>query len=212
MTDKHDTADLIKLLAIVAAVPRWVDALMKGDGVPMPQSWLWLWTYVSAFMSIGLAAAEVLAANYLFNAWRNQRDRKSNWTLLSTAFCLAIFVVILTPNVAAAVRSVRLADVLGGSWLWWLWSGSVAASSFVIAGAVGLAQKRQDTGERVAKVAMPDNAILPSLTNYDEFTAMMASGNGDRPTTVKELASRYGVKQRTAYRWWQRWQDKAKGE
>lgn len=24
-------ADLIKILAIVAAVPRWVDALMKGD-------------------------------------------------------------------------------------------------------------------------------------------------------------------------------------
>lgn len=153
-------ADLIKVLAIVAAVPRWVDALMKGDGVPMPASWLGAWTFVSAFMSIGLAAAEVLAANYLFNAWRNQKDRKANWTLLSAAFCLLVFVVILTPNVAAAVRAVKLADVLGDSWLWWLWSGSVAASSFVIAGSVGLAQKRSGTElatshERASKAETP---------------------------------------------------------
>lgn len=197
-------ADMIKILAIVAAVPRWVDALMKGDGVPMPASWLGAWTFVSAFMSIGLAAAEVLAANYLFNAWRNQKDRKANWTLLSAAFCLLVFVVILTPNVAAAVRGEALKNVLGSGVGWWIWSASVAASSFVIAGSVGLAQK-QGTGEHVAKVAKTDSATLPPLATYEDFAALMAAENGSGPKSVKELTGRYDVKARTAYRWWQRY-------
>jgi len=204
MTQRDYEADAIKLAAVITAAPRWVGALLEAEGVPVPPDWLPLWRVATALLSLGMAFAEAFAINYVFNAWRNQKDRKANKLLLLAIISLVCFTLVLAPYIAANVRGLKLADVLGDAVLWWAWSAAVAASTFVVVASVGYAQK-QDTGEHVAKVAKSDNAKVMPLATYEDFQALMATGNGSAPKSVKDLASQYNVKTRTAYRWWQRY-------
>ena len=134
-------ADVIKIAAIITAVPRWAGALMAADGVPVPAAWLDTWQVGAFFMSLAMAAVEGFAISYVFNSWRNQQDKKSSLLLWLAIVMLVDFAVILTPYIVANVSDGKLALVLGGGWLLWLWSIGVAASTGLVVGSVGYAQK-----------------------------------------------------------------------
>ena len=140
MTDDQQ-ADLIKIAAVVTAVPRWAGALMAADGVAVPADWLSLWRYMAFFMSLAMAAVEGFAISFVFNRWRNQTDKRANLLLWLAIAMLVDFAVILTPYIVANVTEQSLAQVLGASWLLWLWSGAVAASTGLVVGSVGYAQR-----------------------------------------------------------------------
>jgi len=134
-------ADIIKIAAIITAVPRWAGALMAADGVAVPIDWLDPWRYMAFIMSLAMAAVEGFAISFVFNRWRNQTDKRSALLLWLAVAMLVDFALILTPYIVANVTGAPLADVLGTSWLLWLWSAAVAASTGLVVGSVGYAQR-----------------------------------------------------------------------
>lgn len=141
--DKRDlTADIIKICAVVTAMPRWVGALLAAEGIIIPEEWRGWWIVASAIFNAGMAVTEGLAFAYVFNAWRNQRDKNADRLLWLAVVSGATFVIVLAPFIAAQVKSVTLAGMLSEDWALWVWSASVAASTIVIVASVGYAQKR----------------------------------------------------------------------
>lgn len=137
----NNRADAIKIAAVVTAVPRWAGALMAADGVPVPAGWVEWWQIAAFVMSIAMAAVEGFAISFVFNSWRNQQDKKSRLLLWLAIIMLVDFAVILTPYVVSNVSEEELASVLGTGALLWLWSIAVAASTGLVVGSVGYAQK-----------------------------------------------------------------------
>ena len=140
MTDK--TADIIKICAVVTAMPRWVGALLAAEGIIIPEEWRGWWIVASAIFNAAMAVTEGLAFAYVFNAWRNQKDKSADRLLWLAVVSGATFVIVLAPFIAAQVRSQTLASTLAADWALWIWSASVAASTIVIVASVGYAQKR----------------------------------------------------------------------
>ena len=52
---KEREADIIKISAVVTAIPRWVMALLAADGLTMPSAWRGWWTVFSALAAVGMA-------------------------------------------------------------------------------------------------------------------------------------------------------------
>lgn len=142
MTDQQQ-ADIIKIAAVVTAIPRWAGALMAADGVPVPPGWLEWWRTAALVLSILMAVAEGFAIAFVFNCWRNQQDRRSRFLLVLAVAMLVDFGVILTPYIVANVSDVELANILGDGALVWLWAVAVAASTGLVVGSVGYAQKEK---------------------------------------------------------------------
>jgi hypothetical protein len=142
--DKHTdwAASLIKISAIVTASPRWVGALLAAEGFALPADWMWWWIPLSALLSVGMAIVEGLAFSYVFNAWRNQKVEKIANNLLGlTLFSTLVFILVLAPYIASAVKHVELAEILAEPALLWAWAFCVALSTITIVGSVGYAQK-----------------------------------------------------------------------
>ena len=172
---KIDTADLIKVAAVVTATPRWVGALLASEGMVIPEAWRGWWIWLSLALNAGMAIVEGFAFSYVFNAWRNQTDRASRRLLWLALLSAGVFVVVLAPYIAAEVRSVPLEQVTGTGWLLWLWSGSVAASTITIVASVGYAQK----APRERKPDATPAAEQPQSTaTIDDWRAIYAQDNG----------------------------------
>lgn len=180
MTHRDYEADAIKLAAVITAAPRWVGALLEAEGVPIPLDWQPWWRVATAALSLGMAFAEAFAINYVFNAWRNQRDRKANKLLGLALISLVCFTLVLAPYIAANVRGLKLADVLGDALLWWAWSAAVAASTFVVVASVGYAQKREQeqpatSQQRASKSeTVAEQAGLPCSICGRQFASQQA--------------------------------------
>lgn len=140
---KVNSADIIKVAAVVTAMPRWVGALLTAEGLAMPASWLDWWLPVSAIFAAAMAVVEGWAFAYVFNAWRNQRDKRANRLLWLAMLSACAFIVVLAPYIAAQVRGEPLRAVLSVGPALWLWSIAVAASTITIVASVGYAQKEQ---------------------------------------------------------------------
>lgn len=138
---KIELPDVIKVFAVVTAMPRWVGALLAAEGFPLPPAWMAWWIPASAIMSAGMAIVEGLAFAYVFAAWRKEQDR--NDTLLWLALLSALlFVGVLAPYIAASVIHADLATVLSNGWALASWSIAVGASTIAIVASVGYAQKQ----------------------------------------------------------------------
>jgi len=150
---KDREADIIKIAAVLTAAPRWAGALMAADGVPVPESWQVYWRLGAFILSLGMAAVEGFAISFVFNAWRNQRDKKSDLLLWLAIIMLVDFGLILAPYIVANVSGQTIAGVLAETWLLWLWSAAVAASTGLVVGSVGYAQrdKPAPSGSKPAK-------------------------------------------------------------
>jgi len=150
---KDREADIIKIAAVLTAAPRWAGALMAADGVPVPPEWMVAWRIGAFGLSLGMAAVEGFAISFVFNAWRNQRDKKSDLLLWLAIIMLVDFGLILAPYIVANVSGQTIAGVLAETWLLWLWSAAVAASTGLVVGSVGYAQrdKPAPSGSKPAK-------------------------------------------------------------
>jgi hypothetical protein len=183
-------ADVIKIAAVLTAAPRWAGALMAADGVPVPDGWIIAWRYAALGLSLGMAAAEGFAISFVFNAWRNQHDKRSRWLLFLAILMLVDFGVILAPYIVANVSGETLSSVLGTEWLIWLWSGAVAASTGLVVGSVGYAQK-----ESKAKPATSQpKAAKAGYTcdSCDELFASQSALNAHSPARCADKLAQNG--------------------
>lgn len=145
-TRRDYVADLIKIAAIVTATPRWTTALLRAEGFELPRAWLTWWVATSAFLNVGMAVVEGLAFAYIFNAWRNQKDRTANRLLYLALFSAVMFVLVVTPSVAASVRGATINAILSTDWMLWVWAATVTMATIAIVGSVGYAQKQRVEG------------------------------------------------------------------
>jgi hypothetical protein len=160
-------ADVIKVAAVLTAAPRWAGALMAADGVPVPVEWQAMWRIGAFILSLAMAAVEGFAISYVFNAWRNQQDKRSRLLLYLAILMLVDFGMILAPYVVANVSQQELATVLGPSWLLWLWSAAVAASTGLVVGSVGYSQKEKPaTTSSKSKDSQKDSEQVAAVTGY----------------------------------------------
>lgn len=153
MKDQTDwQATIIKILAVVTATPRWVGALLAAEGLIIPVDWQW-WVIASALMSAAMAAVEGWAFSYVFEAWRNQEDAKSNrlgWLMLTAAI---MFVIVLAPYIATSVTHKPLSATLAWEPALYAWSIAVGGSTIAIVASVGYAQKHRGTRRPAQKSA-----------------------------------------------------------
>lgn len=205
-----DQADIIKFAAVVTATPRWVGALMAAEGLIIPESWLVWWIWLSLFLNASMAVVEGLAFAYVFNAWRNQKDKASNRLLWFAAVSAAVFVIVLAPFIAAQVRAQPLDRVLADGWSLWLWSAAVATSTITIVASVGYAQKQSRT--RTVTTAKQEQGERPSVpvsasTNgrersFAEFERAVVGGELDvTAMTGETIAEWSGRSASTGRRW-----------
>lgn len=134
---------VIKFMAVATATPRWVGALLAAEGLAIAPDWAWWWLPVSAICSAGMAAVEGWAFAYIFTAYRAQQgQRKTRWLMPLTIISALIFIVVLTPYIAASASGKPFSDLMSNPWLLWPWSISVGASTIAIVASVGYAQKQ----------------------------------------------------------------------
>jgi hypothetical protein len=140
-------ADLIKLAAIITAMPRWTAALMAAEGFMfVPESWRLWWTPVAAILSAAMSVVEGLGFNYAFRAWRAARpDSQQARTLMGLIIAsAAVVAIIMTPVIYLHISSSgavgKLPDVV-----LWFWSLAVSLSTPLLVGVVGYAQKKDAT-------------------------------------------------------------------
>jgi hypothetical protein len=197
-------ADIIKIAAVLTAAPRWAGALMAADGVTNPTEWGW-WLWVAFGLSLAMAAVEGFAISFVFNAWRNQHDKRSRWLLFLAILMLADFVIIVAPYVVANVSGEPLTDVLGTGWLLWVWSVAVAASTGLVVGSVGYAQKEKPAksgGKRATSETKPTIAGYTCGSCKEPFASQAAlnahgparcadklAQNGKEPTEIIERSA-----------------------
>lgn len=151
------TALIITVCAVITAMPRWIGALLASEGFAVPDNWRPWWIVASTIFNAAMAVTEGVAFAYVFNAWRNQKDKSSDRLLWLSLVSGLVFVIVLAPFVAAQTRASNtpLAAMLSNDWMLWVWSSAVAASTIVIVASVGYAQKRTvkqtDSAPSVAK-------------------------------------------------------------
>jgi hypothetical protein len=146
---KIEIADVIKVFAVVTAMPRWVGALLAAEGFPIPAAWMSWWIPLSAAMSATMAIVEGLAFAFVFSAWRKEQNKSNSllWLALASA---ALFVGVLAPYIAASVVHKPLATILENGIALALWSIAVGASTISIVASVGYAQKQTVARNKVS--------------------------------------------------------------
>lgn len=138
---KEYEADLIKLLAALTAAPRWMTALIIADGATFIWADTDFWRILSAVLSVLFAGVETYAAASMMRAWRQARpgtspERNLFWLWLVT---LLVLVVVMMPPIYANTTRIAFQNLPG--WVLLIWSICVAASTFLVVGGVGYAEK-----------------------------------------------------------------------
>lgn len=148
-----DQANVIKVAAVITATPRWVVALLASEGFSLPETWRPVWIIFSVLSAGGMAIVEGVAFAYVFNAWKSeQTPRRANVMLTLAVISAVLFVVLLSPSIAASVRGEPLSQILSTDILLWSWSAVVAASTIAIVASVGYAQRKTTEVKAPAKV------------------------------------------------------------
>ncbi len=172
--NKSQQANLIKLLAVVTAAPRWTGALLASEGFAIPDAWRGWWIIASAILSLAMAGVEGWAFAFIFSAWRNQRDEGANRLLVLAILAASIFIIVLTPFIVAQVRGSALEAVLAGQpWAAWVWGAAVASSTIVIVGSVGYAHKDAD-GVSMADYRHLQTVAMERAQELDTLEAELA--------------------------------------
>jgi len=172
MNDKRDfTAIIITVCAVITAMPRWIGALLASEGFAVPEDWRPWWIVASAVFNAAMAITEGVAFAYVFNAWRNQKDKNADRLLWLAIVSGATFVIVLAPFIAAQVRGVTLTAMLSADWALWAWSASVAASTIIIVASVGYAQKRSapEAASKVKVISEIKPAFQPAIIPVASF-------------------------------------------
>jgi hypothetical protein len=130
--------DLIKVSAVIVAMPRWVLALLAADGFSVPNTWVWVHG-VSAVFGAMMTILEGIAIAYVLGALVKAKGRQATLLGLLTIATCATFAGVLTPSVYARVTGEEIKLVLPAGWVWF-WAGCVAMSTVATVASVGYAQ------------------------------------------------------------------------
>ena len=156
---KEHEADIIKLLAALTAAPRWVTALVVADGAAFTWGDARAWAVLSAVLSVLFAGVETYAAAYIMRAWRQSKPGSQAERALFALWLvtLAVLVIVMTPPIYANTTHTAFDSLPNAVLL--AWSICVAASTFLVVGGVGYAEKT-----RTAKASESEPRPLPSET------------------------------------------------
>ncbi len=148
---KEHEADNIKLLAALTAAPRWVTALVVADGAAFTWGDARAWAVLSAVLSVLFDGVETYAAAYIMRAWRQSKPGSQAERALFALWLvtLAVLVVVMTPPIYANTTHTAFDSLPNAVLL--AWSICVAASTFLVVGGVGYAEKT-----RTAKASESD--------------------------------------------------------
>ena len=176
-------ANLIKVGAVLTAIPRWVTALLWAEGFALPAAWLPWWVPVSALLSVAMAAVEGFAFAFAFSVWASRKQ--AHGLLFAALLTAALFVGVLTPSIAAGVRGVPIGAILTKDGVLLLWSVAVAASTIGIVISVGYAQRigMTDDAPGLAQPAPQVRVLAPERAAIagDVLPALLAGAPGDAP-------------------------------
>jgi uncharacterized membrane protein len=178
-----DEADYIKVGAVLTAAPRWVGALLAAEGFILPVEWHVWWVPLSAVLSATMAFVEGWAFSYVFEAWRNQKDSKSDKLLVMAIISASIFVVVLAPYIAAQVKGVSLAKMLYTDLWLYVWSFAVGMSTIAIVASVGYAQKQTASDGKQVRTKPQETANQEQAPQV----AAQAPANADLTETQKAI-------------------------
>lgn len=134
-------SDAIKLLAALTAAPRWVTALVIADGGAFTWGHSPAWSIGSAALSVLFAAVEVYAAAYIMRAWRAAKPGTQAERVLFALWIVTLgaLVAVMAPAIYANVQGVTFASLPPALLIGW--SICVAASTFLVIGGVGYADR-----------------------------------------------------------------------
>ncbi len=138
---KEHEADIIKILAALTAAPRWMTALVIADGAAFTWGDTAYWRITSALLSVLFAGVETYAAAYIMRAWRQAKPGTQPEKVLFFiwSFTLLVLVVVMTPPIYA--NTIRIEFHTLPPFILLVWSICVAASTFLVVGGVGYAEK-----------------------------------------------------------------------
>jgi hypothetical protein len=176
MLQRH-AANIIKVAAVITAVPRWVIALLSAEGLIMPTAWHAWWIVFSALSAVGMAIVEGVAFAYVFNAWRNCKQvGQSRILVVLAGFSAVLFVALLTPSIAASVRGLTLGAWIANNALLTLWAGVVSASTISIVASIGYAERtRQSSDIPVRKATQASELATQSIFACERCDATFAN-------------------------------------
>lgn len=157
---KHSNA--IKIAAAVTAAPRWAIALMPADGAMFPWSSTPWFEIASGVLSLCFAVVEIWATSFIMQAWHEAQadgnDRLARNLRRLWVATLIVLAAALVPPMYANVMRVNVntfAPALLAAWL-----VCVAASTFLVIGGVGYADRAQPIASSTDTSAT-QNAIDP---------------------------------------------------
>ena len=138
---KEHEADIIKILAALSAAPCWMTALVIADGAAFTWGDTDLWRITSALLSVLFAGVETYAAAYIMRAWRQAKPGTQPEKVLFFiwSFTLPVLVVVMTPPIYA--NTIRIEFHTLPPFILLVWAICVAASTFLVVGGVGYAEK-----------------------------------------------------------------------
>jgi MFS family permease len=202
-----DQANVIKVAAVITATPRWVVALLSSEGFTLPDTWKSWWIVFSVLSAAGMAIVEGVAFAYVFNAWKREATpRRANVMLILAIFSAVLFIILLSPSIAASVRGQALTVILANDWLLWVWSAVVAASTIAIVASVGYAQKQSPEAKpKVSEVVkVPETSestaeVGETKRRYSTLTPEeVLQVAGSEPATIAGL---FGISITAAKNW-----------
>lgn len=185
--------------ALVVSAPRYMESFIMANGVTLPAAW-----YIGSGLIQGLGMAVLLegGAWFVFRAWAKASGKRF---ALLTAFLVALLVlapVIQSPPIAANLQGETLAGVLQG-WTW-AWSFIVAASPFVLVGAVAYGHRDAPKERQETATVTTDDVTMTRqqarTSRLDAIRNANVARNGDGPMTAAEIVAMYGVSLRQAQR------------
>lgn len=222
MKNKSFVPTLIKVATVVASAPRWVLALMAADGFSVPSNLTWV-HIVSGVFGGAMTILEGFAIAYILGVLAQASEKRSKTLTVLGFATMASFVILLAPSVMARLYSTSISEIVS-TWVAWVWAIVVPMTTLLTVAAVGYAEvvKTQDALEseiveqdrqirELAEMRMREEKQVVAkkdlvLHSYDEFSSFMATGNGSRPRSAKELIRMTDKHPVTANRWWEKYQ------
>lgn len=210
MKSRHDYSTLLLWSALLVTVTRYVGAFIASD-VGQLTGWVSeMLTVLMAISGVGMGILDVLGVAYVFDGWRRALPGAGkSWPFrfrILSIFVLLMFVCgtsILVPFTVSRILHRSLAEVLGEGALW-AWAIAVNVSPYLLVGGIVTGQSGIVTvtpvTNAVAKTDKETDTVLPD-DKKSQYLADSRGRNGKGPMTIDEIVKKYGVSQRTAYRW-----------
>jgi len=193
--------NIVKVSVVATAIPRWIVAMLAGEGLLIPPEWKHAWIVISAILAATMAVCEGIAFAYLFSAWKRSSGKPAKVMLgLSIATSLT-FVGVLAPSMAASVREVTLNEYLHGETLLVLWTSCVALSTMLVVVSIGYAQKEDKSSSvdpELSKLRLELREVKKELTQVSNernevqsklgtLSGLLSSVKKDRIHTAHKL-------------------------